>query len=359
MNGPVMIIAGGTGGHVYPGLAVAEILRAQGCELCWMGTRRGVEARVVPAAGVSFVTVPVNGLRRSGASRWLTAPLMLTVAVACAAFHILRRRPALVLGMGGFVSGPGGLAAWLCRRPLVIHEQNAIAGLTNRWLAHFARRVLESFPATFPPRVGAIETGNPVRAEISAIASDHAAPPITDGLHVLIFGGSRGARALNELLPQALAASAVSDLHVRHQCGAADVEATRARYASGAFAAVTVEPYIDDMAGAYAKADLVISRAGATSVAEIAACGAAAILVPYPFAVDDHQTANAHYLADHDAAVLVAEAELGTPAFVTTLVDLLRDGERRRRLSRNARERARPQAAATVARHCLEVARAG
>ncbi|MCP5199388.1 MAG: undecaprenyldiphospho-muramoylpentapeptide beta-N-acetylglucosaminyltransferase [Gammaproteobacteria bacterium] len=357
MNGPVMIVAGGTGGHVYPGIAVAEVLRAQGCELCWMGTQRGVEARVVPAAGLELLTIPVSGLRRSGLLRWLAAPFMLATAVACAVKHMLRVRPALVLGMGGFVSGPGGFAAWLCRRPLVIHEQNAIAGLTNRLLARFARRVLEAFPATFPAAVHAIETGNPVRAAISDIAAARRRDGA--GLQVLVFGGSRGARALNEQVPRALAACNVSGLRVRHQCGAADAAATRARYAELGLADVVVEDYIDDMVSAYAAADLVIARAGATSIAEIAAAGVAAVLVPYPYAVDDHQTANARFLADHAAAVLAPEPTIATPAFTELLAGLLRDPARRAALGANALARARPQAAVAVARQCLEVADAG
>ncbi|MGE0482793.1 MAG: undecaprenyldiphospho-muramoylpentapeptide beta-N-acetylglucosaminyltransferase [Gammaproteobacteria bacterium] len=357
MNGPIMIVAGGTGGHVYPGIAVAEVLRAQGRELCWMGTRRGVEAQVVPAAGLPFLTIPVSGLRRTGLLRWLAAPVMVMAAVACAVLHIARVRPALVLGMGGFVSGPGGVAAWLCRRPLVIHEQNAIAGLTNRLLARIARRVLEAFPGTFPAAVSAVETGNPVRAAISELVPT--SPSEARGTRVLVFGGSRGARALNELVPRALAASKVSGLRVRHQCGIADVEATRARYAELGIDDVVVQAYIDDMPAAYAEAELVISRAGATSIAEIAACGVAAVLVPYPYAVDDHQTANARFLSDHDGAVLAPEETIAGPAFAETIAGLLRDPARRARLAANARGMARPRAATEVARICLEVASAG
>jgi UDP-N-acetylglucosamine--N-acetylmuramyl-(pentapeptide) pyrophosphoryl-undecaprenol N-acetylglucosamine transferase len=357
VNGPVMIVAGGTGGHVYPGIAVAEVLRAEGCELCWMGTRRGVEAQVVPAAGLPLLTIPVSGLRRTGVLRWLAAPFMLAAAVTCAVSHMLRVRPALVLGMGGFVSGPGGVAAWLCRRPLVIHEQNAIAGLTNRLLARIARRVLEAVAGTFPAAVAAIETGNPVRAAIS----DLAAAPRRDGggPRVLVFGGSRGARALNEQVPRALAARGVDGLRVRHQCGTADLDATRARYAQLGIEDVVVQPYIDDMPAAYAEADLVIARAGATSIAEIAARGVAAVLVPYPYAVDDHQTANARFLADHDGAVLAAEESIAGPAFVDLIGGLLRDPDRRARLAANARARAHPRAAQDVARICREVADAG
>ena len=355
MSRAVMIVAGGTGGHVYPGLAVAECLRAAGCELHWMGTRRGLEARVVRDAGVAFLTVPVSGLRRHGLLRWATAPAMLLIALGCAVFHILRHRPRVVLGMGGFVSGPGGLAAWLCRRPLVIHEQNAVPGLTNRWLSRLARRVLEAFPGSFPAQVGAEATGNPVRAEIAALAPPAERMQNRTGVNVLVFGGSRGARALNELVPAALVASGMPGLHVRHQCGAGDIAATQARYAASAtFAAVVVDAYIDDMAGAYAAADLVIARAGATTVAEITASGVAAILIPYPYAVDDHQTANARYLVDNDAAVVFAEQALTADTLGAEIRRLLGSRDRLTAMAVHARALARPQAAAQVARRCLE-----
>ena len=350
-----MIVAGGTGGHVYPGLAVAECLRAAGCELYWMGTRRGVEARVVPGPDVAFLTIPVSGLRRHGLLRWATAPAMLLMALACAVYHILRHRPRVVLGMGGFVSGPGCLAAWLCRRPLVIHEQNAVPGLTNRWLSHLARQVLEAFPGSFPATIRAEATGNPVRAEIAGMAPPHERMQDRRGAHVLVFGGSRGARALNELVPAALVASGVPGMHVRHQCGADDIAATEARYAaSGVFASVIVEPYIDDMAGAYAAADLVIARAGAITVAELAACGVAAILIPYPYAVDDHQTANARYLVDNDAAVVFAERTLTAAALGTEIRRLFGARERLLAMAVHARAAALPHAAQQVAQRCLE-----
>lgn len=355
MNRAVMILAGGTGGHVYPGLAVAEALRAEGCELFWMGTRRGIESRVVPAAGLPLLLVPVAGLRRSGAWRWLTAPVTVGSALLCALVHMIRIRPRVVLGMGGFVSGPGGVAAWLCRRPLVIHEQNAIPGLTNRLLARIASRVCEAFPGTFAAARSARTCGNPVRQDIAALAPPAQRLGGRETPSVLVFGGSRGARALNETVPAALASSGMTGLRVLHQCGEVDVAATRARYAALAGRAdVEVTPYIDDMAGAYAMADLVIARAGALTVAELAASGVASILVPYPHAVDDHQTANARYLVDAGAALLVPERELDAARLGAEIARLLCDRTRLLDMAERAHALARPDAVTLVARSCLE-----
>ena len=348
----VMIVAGGTGGHVYPGIAVAEALRKAGCELVWMGSRPGIESRVVPAAGLPFVTIPVSGLRRRGMLRWLTAPVMLAGAIVVALAHTLRLRPGVVLGMGGYVSGPGGIAAWLCRRPLVIHEQNAIAGLTNRLLSRLADRVLEAVPGTFDRSVGARTTGNPVRA---AIANEPVRGRSSAARRVLVFGGSRGARRLNEILPEALGGCGLDGLEIIHQCGAAEVEETRARYARfDGLMRVDVVPFIEDMAKAYAAADLVVARAGAITVAELAAAGKPAILVPYPYAVDDHQSANAAYLVDGGAAELVQEADLHAGTLGVRIAGLLGDEAKLAAMAARARRLARPDAARDVARHCLE-----
>ena len=355
MSRSVMIVAGGTGGHVYPGLAVAAALRARNVELHWMGTARGIEARIVPLAGVPFLTIPVTGLRGRGWWRWLAAPFGVTYALCCAWAAIRRVRPQVVLGMGGFVSGPGGIAAWLCRRPLIIHEQNAVPGLSNRILSHFAHRVLEGFPGSFAARVRAITTGNPVRAEIAGLAAPATRAHQHDTVNVLVFGGSRGARALNERVPQALAACGTLRLAVRHQCGVDDVAATQARYAAASnITELTVVPYIDDMPTAYAWADLIIARAGASSIAEIAACGVASILIPYPYAVDDHQTVNARYLTDADAAVVLAEAQLTVASLAREIGRLTRDAGLRQAMAERARARARPHATADVAAQCME-----
>ena len=359
MTPTVMIVAGGTGGHVYPGLAVAADLRAQGVALHGGGTARGVAARVGPAAGGPFSTIPVSGLRRGGFARWLAAPWTVALAVGAAIRAILRVRPQVVLGMGGFVSGPGGVAAWLCRRPLVIHEQNAIPGLTNRLLARIAARVLEAFPGSFPAKVGAVVTGNPVRGAIAGIAAPAARLTARSSHRVLVFGGSRGAHALNALVPAALAASGMRGLSVRHQCGADAAPTTRARYAAaGDRIAAEVEPYIEDMAAAYAWADLVIARAGAITIAELTACGVAAILIPFPYAVDDHQTRNARVLADHGAALLLPERELEAASLGRQVARLLGDRALLLEMAERARDLARPHATQDVARHCLELIRA-
>ena len=355
MTGAIMIVAGGTGGHVYPGLAVAEVLRRHECDLYWMGTPGGIESIVVPASGVNFCAIPVSGLRRTGAVRWLLAPVTIAFAILCALRHMIRIRPRVVLGMGGFVSGPGGIAAWLLRRALVIHEQNAIPGLTNRILSRFATRVLEAVPGSFAAAACATAVGNPVRAAIARLPAPAHRMRWSETRSVLIFGGSQGSRALNEIVPEALAASGVARLNVLHQCGASDVSATRERYASVKDAArIEVKPYIDNMADAYAQADLVIARAGAITVAEIAASGVAAILVPYPFAVDDHQTANAEYLATQGAAILLPENVLEIDSLAAVVADLLADPARLLAMAERARALSRPQAAEGVARVCLE-----
>jgi UDP-N-acetylglucosamine--N-acetylmuramyl-(pentapeptide) pyrophosphoryl-undecaprenol N-acetylglucosamine transferase len=297
MSIPVLIMAGGTGGHVFPALAVARLLRERQCEVTWVGTQRGIEARVVPANGFTIEWLSVAGLRGKGILTLLLAPLRLGIALAQALAILRRRRPAVVLGVGGFVTGPGGVAAWLLHRPLVIHEQNAIAGLTNRLLSRLARVVLEGFPNSFPPRARPQCVGNPVRREITALA-----PPEErlarrgDAVRLLIFGGSLGAARLNDSVPRALAAFApVARPQVWHQAGERGHAQALETYTRAGVTA-RVDAFIDDMAAAYAWADLVICRAGALTVSELAAVGLGAILVPFPAAVDDHQTHNARYL---------------------------------------------------------------
>jgi len=355
---PVLIAAGGTGGHVFPALAVAEALNATAVPVVWLGTRAGLEARAVPAAGIEIEWLSVGGLRGKGWRTRLAAPLVLARACWQALRVLRRRRPRALLGMGGFVSGPGGLMARLAGCPLVVHEQNAVAGLTNRVLARFAARVLEAVPGTFPTALGARHTGNPVRAAIAAIA-----PPEerfagrTGAPRLLVLGGSQGARALNERLPRALARlPAGTRPEVRHQCGPRHLETARAAYAQAGVAA-EVEPFIDDMAAAYAWADLVVGRAGAMSVAELAAAGVGALLVPFPHAVDDHQTRNARWLVEAGAAVVVQEHELDEVRLARELADVLGDRAALVERARRARALARPDAARAVAQAVLEVAR--
>ncbi len=355
----VLVMAGGTGGHVFPALAVAESLRARGAAVQWLGSRGGMESRLVPARGFPFHAVAVRGLRGRGAAGWLQAPWRVLRA-AGAALRVLRRvAPDVVLGMGGYASGPGGVAAWLLRRPLVIHEQNAIPGLTNRILARFARIVLEAFPGSFPARTHARHTGNPVRAEIAALAGQEPRQRAEGApLRVLVLGGSQGARALNEAVPAALAAlGARAAVEVRHQAGERNLDAARAAYAAHG---LDVEPlaFIDDMAASYAWADLVLCRAGAMTVAELAAAGVASVLVPYPFAVDDHQSANARFLADAGAALVVPERELQPARLAGLLAEFAAARDRLAGMADAARRVAVLDADARVADACVEAARA-
>ena len=354
---PILIMAGGTGGHVFPALAVAAELGRAGVPVTWLGTRRGLEARVVPEAGYPVVWVRVSGLRGKGLARRLAAPFMLAVALLQSLWIMLRLRPRAVLGMGGFVTGPGGVAAWLTRRPLLIHEQNAVAGLTNRLLAPLARCVMEAFPGALPARFRPRHTGNPVRAEIAAVAPPEQRLAGRGGaMRLLVVGGSLGAQALNETLPQALARLPMSlRPQVRHQCGERHLDATRGHYAAAGVDAEVI-PFIADMAEAYAWADLVVCRAGALTVAELAAAGCASILVPYPHAVDDHQTANARYLSDAGAAELLPQSRLAPEVLAEHLRDLAQDRGRLLDMARAARDRARPGAAREVAELCLQAA---
>jgi UDP-N-acetylglucosamine--N-acetylmuramyl-(pentapeptide) pyrophosphoryl-undecaprenol N-acetylglucosamine transferase len=350
-------MAGGTGGHVYPALAVARALQAQSHEVVWLGTHRGLESRVVPEAGIEIEWISIKGLRRKGALAVLIAPIQIGWALMQSLAVIFRRRPAAVLGMGGFASGPGGVAAWLTRRPLIIHEQNAAAGMTNRLLARLARVVLQAFPGSFNSDVDAETVGNPVREDIAAVPPPHERYVNRQGpLRVLVLGGSQGALALNRTVPAALALldPELRPL-VRHQCGERTLDTAKQSYDEHA---VDVEllPFIEDMAGAYAWADLVICRAGALTVAELCAVGVPALLVPYPAAVDDHQTANARPMADAGAGQIIQETDL-TPE---GLADLLREWlqSRAELLQRAAKARAlsAPESLRRITEICLEQA---
>lgn len=353
----VLIMAGGTGGHVFPALAVARILKARSCDVVWLGTRAGIEARIVPAAGISLEWVTVAGLRGKGLARLLLAPFALCRALAEAAAAIRRRRPDVVLGLGGFASGPGGIAAWLLRRPLVIHEQNAVAGWTNRVLARFATRIAEAFPGSFGPSISAVTVGNPVRADIEALGA-RSPPDPARPVHLLVFGGSLGAKVLNELVPQALSVlSQPTRPQVLHQTGRGRQSEVAATYRNLGVEAEVVE-FIDDMAQAYAWADVAVCRSGALTVAELAATGLPSVLVPYPHAVDDHQTANARYLETRGAAVLMPEESLKAGALAPVLASLLSaDGRQRQQMGRAARGAAVTGAAERLAELCLQCVR--
>ena len=351
---PVMITAGGTGGHVYPGLALARELQARDFPVVWMGTHKGLEARVIPEAGIPMAWCSISGLRGKGALTWLLAPFRLGYALFQAARIIRRHRPRLVVGMGGFVSGPGGMMAALLGTPLVIHEQNAEAGLTNRILSRFARRVLEGFPNTFKETAKIVFTGNPVRRDIAAIDSPELRLANREGhaLRVLVVGGSQGALALNQALPDALALMPEDQRpQVWHQTGPRFLDSTRKHYHE-AGADGRVDAYIEDMAEAYAWADVVVCRAGALTIAELAAAGVGSILVPFPFAVDDHQTKNAHFLAREGAAVLMPQSRLTPETLAEELEALVADRSRVMRMAMAARAQAHPEAVRHVADIC-------
>ncbi|GAB4169337.1 MAG: undecaprenyldiphospho-muramoylpentapeptide beta-N-acetylglucosaminyltransferase [Wenzhouxiangellaceae bacterium] len=348
----ITILAGGTGGHIFPGLAVAERLLQAGAMVRWLGTPAGLENRLVPAAGIALDRVRVHGLRGRGLAGWLLAPLMVLRAL-WASWRILgRHRPDCVLSMGGYVAGPAGLAARLRRSRLVIHEQNAVAGLTNRCLRPLANAVCCAFPGALR---GAVVTGNPVRPGIEAIPApairfrDRRGP-----LRLLVIGGSQGAAIFNQVVPEALARLPESlRPEVRHQAGR-QLQLAKQNYQKAGVAA-EVTDFVDDMAAAWAWADLAVCRAGALTVSELAAAGVASVLVPLPTAVDDHQTANARYLADHGAAWLMPQSGFGPVQLAELIAGL--DRERLLKRAEAARRRHRPGAAQAVVEAIAEVLR--
>jgi len=348
----LMIMAGGTGGHVYPALAVADLLRQRQVEIVWLGTQYGLEARAVPAAGYPIEWIHVKGLRGKGLAGWLLSPYRILRASAEALMVIRRRRPDALLGMGGFVSGPGGLVARLLRLPLMIHEQNAIAGLTNRGLSRLATRVFTGFPQV----LGRAEhLGNPLRQGFIDNAGSVDSKIEDRKVRLLVVGGSLGARALNEVVPQALSlmqSDARPEVH--HQSGrGSGVELESVYEELGVEAAV--DEFIDDMAGAYRWADVVVCRAGAMTVAEVSAAGVAALFVPFPHAVGDHQTANARYLADQDAALVIQQSDLEAPVLANELRRLVDSPELIVAMGQRARSLARLSATQDIADACWEV----
>lgn len=355
----VLIMAGGTGGHVFPALAAADVLIRRGIDVQWLGTRRGIEADLVPKAGIPLHFIQVSGIRGKRLRDQLLAPFRLARAL-WQAYHLIRQlQPACVLGLGGFASGPGGVAAWLLRKPLLIHEQNAVAGTTNRLLAHLAKRVLLGYPSA----LGGARTrfiGNPVRRSIAEL------PPPEErwagrvgSLRLLVLGGSLGAKPINDVLPDAIAAMAPAlRPEVWHQTGREHAEQVAEAYRQQHLTARVV-PFIDDMAAAYAWADLVICRAGALTVAELAAAGVGAILVPLPHAIDDHQTHNARWLTDNRAGLLIWQNELTTEKLATQLSELAAQPQELLAWARAARALAKPDAAEQLAQACLQVGAMG
>lgn len=355
----VLIMAGGTGGHVFPALAVANRLRESGVNVHWLGTRQGIEADVIPAAGIPISYIRISGLRGNGLMRLLGAPLRIFQAVLDAAKVVRELKPVSVLGMGGFASGPGGIAAWLMRRPLIIHEQNSIAGMTNRILARFAKHVLEAFPGSFGSDSRATCVGNPVRKDLVSLESpeqrilQHGGRP-----RLLILGGSLGALAINECVPKALGMMSAGERpEVWHQAGKRHLDVTEAAYREQGVEA-TVSAFIDHMNEAYAWADLVLCRSGAMTVTELTMAGLGAVLIPFPHAVDDHQTINADFLVKNGAGVLLPQPEMNSESLRDALSDLLGDQGRLVSMAVSARALAKPGATEDVATYCLEAANA-
>lgn len=355
---PVLIMAGGTGGHVYPALAVAKMLQEQSVPVVWMGTRKGLEARIIPANGIAIEWLSISGLRGKGKLTLALAPLKLLFACVQALLILRRVKPRCVLGMGGFVSGPGGLMASVLGIPLVLHEQNAVPGLTNRKLAGRANVVLQAFPDAFADGVAAEYVGNPVREDIVAIDAPAQRIRMQGPLRLLVVGGSLGAHALNELVPQALAKLDVDKLNggavqVRHQAGGGKRDAAAQAYRNAAVEA-QVDSFIEDMAAAYAWADLVICRAGAMTIAELCAAGVASILVPYPHAVDDHQTANAMFLAKDKAAVMIPQRELEVDQLAGWLQEYIQNRDSVLTMAEAAREHGMPESTRLVVEVLLQ-----
>ncbi len=358
MNRPgqgVLIMAGGTGGHIFPGLAVAEVLRKRNIPVRWLGAEGGMETRTVPAAGIDLDVVAITGLRGKGLMRWVRMPFMLLRAVWHARRLLEANRPSCAVSFGGYAAAPGGIAAWTKGIPVLVHEQNRIPGMTNRLLTRFARKILQGFPGTFPEEISAIDSGNPVRHEVAAIAE----PQIrlagrTGPVRVLITGGSQGAQVLNTVVPGALKLlSPSASIEIRHQAGAKRVDEALEAYKEAGINA-DIQPFISDMAEAYAWADLVICRSGALTVAEIAAAGVASVLVPFAYAVDDHQTRNAEYLADAGAAVILAQSTLAPQILADALKPLLSDRDVLLTMATAARSKALPDAAEKVVEACQE-----
>ena len=355
----VLMMAGGTGGHVYPALAVATELLSRGYRVEWVGTTRGLEHRVVPEAGIVLHYLPVRGVRGKKVLHKLLALLSLILAATKALWLVFRRAPGCVVGMGGYVAGPAGIAAWLLRKPLLIHEQNAVAGTTNRMLAPIASNILAGFPGAFGENIAYTVTGNPVRAELLKVRAEQAYDYAGQRpLRMLVLGGSLGARPINEVLPGAIDQLVLEQEHVVevwHQTGEMHVEDVRRRYGLQLNQGVKVTPFIEDMASAYSWADLVLCRCGALTLAELSIVGLPSILVPLPHAIDDHQTANARALTGCSAATLLRQSDMNEAAVVGILREFLGNPQRLSSMAAAALAVGTPEAAARVSDCCEEL----
>ena len=352
-NKTLMVMAGGTGGHVYPAMAVADELQSRGWHVVWLATESGMENRLIADKNYNVVVINMKGVRGKGLLRLFSLPFQLLKAFAQSFAAIKQHQPSVVLGMGGFAAFPGGLMAWLLRKPLVIHEQNSVAGLTNKVLAKFAKKVLVAFPAAFKG-VGTL-VGNPVRADITALEIPETRfSGRTGTMRLLVVGGSLGAQALNDVIPKALSLMPKAQRpQVIHQAGEKHIATLQANYQAAGVNA-EAKAFIHDMAAMYSWADLVICRSGALTVAELSAAGVASVLVPFPFAVDDHQTTNAAYLADAGAALLIQQNVLTAAGLYEILQALSR--EKCLEMAIKARGLGKPEATHTVANICMELA---
>ena len=353
MKKPICIMAGGTGGHIFPGLAVAEELIKRGENVHWIGSKHGLEGRLVPEKGIPMHYLAVRGLRGKHGLQRITGPIRLGVSVIQALILMLRLKPSVCVGFGGYPAGPGGIAARMMKIPVVIHEQNAVAGMTNKYLAKFATKVLTAFPDVIE---GAECVGNPIRPEIDSVGRQRIADghQASDTTRVLVIGGSQGAKSLNEQLPEKLKTVASQfGIEVTHQTGVSGKDQVDEQYQALDLDA-TVVAFISRMDEAYREADIVVCRAGALTVSELASAAMPSVLIPFPYAVDDHQTKNGHQLQNAGAAVVVQEKDLDI--FVAKLSDILRAPENLTQMARAARSVAKPEATEHVADRVMEVA---
>lgn len=349
-----LIMAGGTGGHVFPALATARMLQEKGLNVHWLGSANGMEVDLVSTAGLPISCISISGLRGKGKLALLIAPFKLIKALSQALLVIRAVKPDGVLGMGGFVTGPGGLAARLMGKPLLIHEQNAVAGMTNKLLSKFATVVMEAFPGSFPVGVKTVVTGNPVRKDICDLPAKKNVQDESRRLRVLVVGGSLGAVAINQVVPEAIKLlDKGAKLEVTHQAGKRNFDATLANYKAAGVDAKVV-PFISDMKSAYEWADIVICRAGALTISELCMAGVGAILIPYPHAVDDHQTKNAGFMVESGAAELMPQQEFTASALNKKLKEMIENTEIMTNMAQAARKLARPDATEKVVSYCME-----
>ena len=339
-----LIMAGGTGGHIFPGLAIAQELQSKGWKTNWLGSIGGMESKIIGDTDIPLNLISISGLRGNGLTGWLKSPFVLLKAIWQAINIIRQVKPDVVIGFGGFASGPGGVAAFVLRKPLFIHEQNAVAGMTNRTLAKIARRVFLAFPNAIQAGANCQTIGNPIRREIVELCNNKKVMQSKNSqskLNLLVIGGSRGARVFNEILPGILAPLVkLNKISLRHQSGRGNLQTTLNVFAENNLQDsndLKVEEFIRDMNEAYQWADLVICRAGALTVSEIAAVGIAAIFVPFPYAVDDHQSKNALWLVEQDAAVLISETELHKEGARHTILELVENPKKMEKMGKQAK----------------------